>query len=657
MISMARRVPSGFVPIAEAYKRRDQSSYNIIAVCTNYLPPAQSRGTDFTMKMSIWDTSCIEAEDIGQEGMMVRLFYKTQSLFPPVENTGDIVILRSLKTKNQGSQWFGLSSFETSWVVISGTSLMDSTCDNFSDIEYREPPGEASASKKCRGPDPTLAELKYAKALLQEKDPSTLRGPPKSTALDVYTVMKESGGNPAPLKQQKYRMLKDLTSPAEHHGHQFVDLFGEICSVYYGSNVIEVKLTDFTEHPLLFDHARSGQEGDEFGYIKKDHPQTCPSGRMTITVNVWDALGNYIRKLDQDGDIKLGMYMRVRNVLIKMNRNGSVLEGHLRDNGNSFGTSISLHHPREAESDQSLKDLLQRRRAYDLEMRAKGLGLKQKDAMPKKRPAETELTDDTRQGMKRGKNAEKRERKRKLQEAKAAKASASGVLTHSASNQHVRCEAIEVPLTSLSTIIEGQFLQRKTPSGNPYRLPFQNCKYKSKVKVVDFFPDNLEDFTAPYRDSDYQALSDYESGDDEPVRLSYAQENPDSVRWEWHFFLMVEDSEKPKNHEGTTTPMILQVAGTDGDYLLNAEACDLRTNPTELAKLRQKLFVLWGDLEEKKLEHNVTGTQLNQPGHAVSSRPFECFVKEFGINARDENGIVLEDEYERMFSMFGTRIC
>ncbi|KAJ9652002.1 hypothetical protein H2198_008744 [Neophaeococcomyces mojaviensis] len=655
---MARRVPAGFKSIAEAAQSRDQLSYNVIGVCTDYLPPAMSRGTDFTMKMSLWDTSCAGAQDVGEDGMLIRMFYKRQSMFPPIENTGDIVILRNLKTKNQGSQWFGVSNFETSWVVISATSLMDSTCDNFSDVVFRQQESEHAAQKTGRAPDPTLAELKYAKALLEAKDPSTLRGPPKSTALDVYTIMKDNGGQPTPPKQQKYRMLKDLVSPAEYNGLQFADLLGEICKVYdNGGNVVEVKLTDYTEHPLLFDYATGGREGDDFAYIQQKNGWTGPVGRMTITVNVWGEHGNYIRKLARDGDIKLGMYMRVRNVQIKMDRNGSVLEGHLRDGGSSFGSSVSLHRPREAEHDKNLKELLQRKRAYDLETRAKGLGLQQTDVPSKKRAAEDELVRGTEQVKKQSKSARKREKNKKLHEETQARAPGSASLAQLASNQHVRCEGIEVPLTSLSTIIEGQFLQRETPSKNPYRLPFQNCKYKTKVKVVDFFPDRIEDFAIPYRVSDYEALSDHESGDEEGATLPYARQNPDHVRWDWHFFLMVEDPERSKNQDGTRDPIVLQVAGTDGDYLLNAEACDLRKEPTELAKLKQKLFVLWGDLEEKKLEHDATGTQLKQHGHAVSSRPFECFIKEFGIQARDENGRKVEDEYERIFSIFGTRIC
>ena len=87
---------------------------------------------------------------------------------------------------------------------------------------------------------------------------------------------------------------------------------------------------------------------------------------------------------------------------------------------------------------------------------------------------------------------------------------------------------------------------------------------------------------------------------------------------------------------------------TDGEFLLNQTACDLRQNPRELAVLREKLYVLWGDLAEKKKEAAAEEGDLKP-----SNRPFECYVKEYGVDVRRLEG---EAGYQRTFRLWGTRI-
>lgn len=133
--------------------------------------------------------------------------------------------------------------------------------------------------------------------------------------------------------------------------------------------------------------------------------------------------------------------------------------------------------------------------------------------------------------------------------------------------------------------------------------------------------------------------------------------------------------------------MQLLVAEQDGDFLLNMEAVDLRQNETVLAKLREKLFVLWGNLEERKQQMVEQGSE-GLP--ALNNMPFECCIKEYGVLVRgamdesddedeDEDGDVAMDgtaeragnttardlarerqkrgiEYERRFRIFGATI-
>lgn len=650
---MADKPPTGFLEIVEAEKKTDQQFYNIIGVCVDYLEPAQSRGTDLTMKLHLWDASCLRSTELQSYGMEVRCFYKDRGLFPPIRDVGDVVIIRQLKTLGKGSQRFGISNTSTKWCVISGMSLLDNTDPAFHGVGIRLP-ADLSRQKYY----PSLAEFRYAKTLVEAKDPSTFLGPPKSTALDVATIMTENGGKPPPMRN-KYRPLKEIQLPNDVAGLQFVDLVGEVRRVYSGlGNPVEIQLTDYTEHPLLYDYA------DSNGANMQNHSWGGPWGKMTITISAWDQHGEFVMKKVSTAEIDLGTYVRVTNVQIKMDKNGSLMQGHLRGGNSSAGTSITIHSSKDAEHMPELKELIARKRDYNVERKSKAIGFVREAPTGKRahEGADQETAEPPKK--KKSKSALHREKKR-LEKAKASgqaadqESSRNQPPTKVQSNQHVRCEGVSAKLTTINDIVQGDFLERSTPSGNPYRLPFQNCKYKSKLQVIDFFPDNLEDFATPYRTSDYEALSDYDSADDEDASLDYARRNSERIKWKWHFFLMVRDPVSPKAAKEESSTMLLQIAGQDGDYLLNMEACDLRDQPQELAKLKEKLFVLWGDLEEKKAETGKTGLQLElarDDEAMVSSKPFECLIKEYGVKAVSENGMGLNGHWERMFRIFGTNI-
>ena len=71
--------------------------------------------------------------------------------------------------------------------------------------------------------------------------------------------------------------------------------------------------------------------------------------------------------------------------------------------------------------------------------------------------------------------------------------------------------------------------------------------------------------------------------------------------------------------------MKLYIAEPDAQFLLNMDACDLRADARALAELREKLFILWGDLEEQKTQQRAivrSGRQaLAERDGNVSSSP------------------------------------
>lgn len=95
-------------------------------------------------------------------------------------------------------------------------------------------------------------------------------------------------------------------------------------------------------------------------------------------------------------------------------------------------------------------------------------------------------------------------------------------------NVSIKCKRLEDILTNESH-------EYKTPEGVEYRLPFQNICYRSDIRVVDFFPPNLEDFAVPEEpDNGRLAMSNSEELDTSSGPKSF-------TRWEWRFCLLVEN--------------------------------------------------------------------------------------------------------------------
>ncbi len=124
--------------------------------------------------------------------------------------------------------------------------------------------------------------------------------------------------------------------------------------------------------------------------------------------------------------------------------------------------------------------------------------------------------------------------------------------------------------------------------------------------------------------------------------------------------------------------MTVYIANGDAEFLLKLDAENLHTNPQALAALREKLFLLWGDLEEQKtaeaLEQNQTRKAMGQIewngqgktecGEAPRRKAFQCCLKEYGVRSRrrrhlEEGGDESGEEdlgWERRWRMFGTTI-
>lgn len=633
-------VPSDFVDLRNALSMPNVQ-HNVIGVCFDFLPAKKSKGTDYTTKFRLHDPSWI-----GSGGMEFRFFHRDEKRLPRIEHQGDVVILRNFQTRDRNGR-FGMSNFSTEWIVLP-LNKMNGT---FDDIKSAAIWSRQSSTKYGKS-SLSMAELQYAKYISEQEDPG--QWPSLNSADHVLTSITGE----MPPRKQKFTEIKDIQLPNKG-GLLYVELLGEVRKIFSTDSRTELSITDYTSHSQLYDYHYGGDEdgrdGDQFGYIKDDLKLwPGPWGRMTMSVTLWDAHHYFAVNSIKEGD-----FVYLRNIRIGLDRSESKLEGRCNgDKQHPSKVNVEVRKAKDAAQDELMKNLLRRKREYEAKAAAENLRFL-RDAQSKKRKVEAGGYHSQEENQK-SKKTRARDRKKKNRRPRAdpeeeiTKPTIEQAMPQHILNLNVRCLNHNVPCKTITDILDPSILQRKTPNGNSFSVPFQNCKYKSKIRVVDFFPDNVEDFAVPQKESDYDYLSDRGSDTESDVNLS--QVDAHRVKWIWRFFLLVEDAQPLKGNGATPAQMQLLVADSDGEFLLNQEAFDMRDerNKVELARTKEKLFHLWGDLQEWKEEARTLG-MLNRTSQA---RPFECLIKEYGARLPSYLGSAQKGDatYERIFRMFGVTI-
>ena len=264
-------------------------------------------------------------------------------------------------------------------------------------------------------------------------------------------------------------------------------------------------------------------------------------------------------------------------------------------------------------------------------------------------------------------------------------------------------------LTPLSTVIEPVYYTT-TIAGAETRLtlPFINAKYRSPVTVVDFRPHRIQDFAVGRRMTEYDLLSDDDGSAGGSFSSSSSSDEADGTLdryagrrvWQWRFALQLEDASTTRNSSAPARLWAV-VGNLDAQLLTGMNATDLRREPDELAALRDRMFQLWGDLEEKKaaaqaaqLQTARRGTAGRPPLHSsdneggddddgrrrrrrqqqggqegalpgpspsqVRNKPFACCIKQYGVRLPTRNPAEADAgegrKWERVFGLFGTKI-
>ncbi|RMY33157.1 hypothetical protein D0865_14537 [Hortaea werneckii] len=202
------------------------------------------------------------------------------------------------------------------------------------------------------------------------------------------------------------------------------------------------------------------------------------------------------------------------------------------------------------------------------------------------------------------------------------------------SNPHIRCSHEDIPLISLRDILDVDNVRHKARLGGAECIfPFVNANYRTQARVVGFEPSAIEDFAVPALPDDERELS--------PIDMEFTQPSPPG--YEWFFSLLLEEG------GGGGERMWVHLGHEEAQYLLGREMedpQDLRSAPQLLAKLRERLCILWGNLEEKGQDE------------PISNRPFECVVKEYGVEMDDDDAekALVPMGWKRHYRLYGTTI-
>jgi protection-of-telomeres protein 1 len=229
-----------------------------------------------------------------------------------------------------------------------------------------KPPGEASCAlypPTCtKDATPTVKESTFVSQLYHNIDKYRL--PSK----EEYQVMVVTSAN----VKNKFSLLRDVKDG------QFCDIVTQVVRPPHDAgDKVTIWVSDYTENPAFYkfsigmDGSSFGRDGDPYGYTDKFMVETAssqwpgPYGQRCLQITCWEPHATIVR----ESKIEPLTWVSIKNLQIKISRNGSNLEGYLREDRGSFGTKIGIQAiDSNADSenfDPRAKEALQRKREYD----------------------------------------------------------------------------------------------------------------------------------------------------------------------------------------------------------------------------------------------------------------------------------------------------
>ncbi|KAF2995693.1 hypothetical protein E8E13_003304 [Curvularia kusanoi] len=528
----------------------------------------KSRGTDWVLDFTIQDDFTIGSVG-GSSSMKCRIF-KPQPSLPKISGVGDIVILRNFKLGQWQERMEAIGSFNSSMLVfpadkIPVPELSQAYLLGTQRLMYHGTPG----AREC-----TIPEQKAVLSLKQSSSSSTQ---------DVRQHAALASINAS--DRRKDALIKDLTFD------KFYDVKAQVVNIYYSNHgTVELKVTDYTANKDLYEYV--DPEVDPELAFKRDW--RGPYGQVTLDVRLYEPHAAWAR-----GSLTHGDFIALRNLRTKMSPAGKI-EGILHED-RQFPDQIDVR--KLFGDDPAINEIKERGEAHEQHQARRGT-VHLVNA-PKKPSAKASAK----------KKAEKREKQR-LQKAAELKEieekQETWEVERTGVNKNILAAFTDIKPSTLSEILNNPHLNTRTAKGNPFFLPFVNCRHRSRVRVVDFFPPELEYFAHSLNDP------------------SWTPRSKKARSWEWGFVLLLEDADVPRN---TVPEQLRLIVNNDAaQHLGLPNAKDLKAEPKVLDQLKEKLFILWGNLAELKEELRARGTDLPLPpgDNRLDNKPFDCIIEEYG---------------------------
>ncbi|KAI9158707.1 Protection of telomeres protein [Paramyrothecium foliicola] len=673
----ATRLPSGFVTVQDVLdgKCSPSSKVNIVGIITDFRAPLPPRGphTDWKAEIQFYDKS---TEDDPDASLSLHIFRPKEHI--PDFGTGDIVVVIQAKVQRRAMHSLSLITNISTDIHV------------FSANQIPRPPANISValippSKKVNR-QLTESELKYVAQVYQVADKSRV------PTQDEYEVKKIQSTN----VRDKFRQLKDVQDGI------FCDLVVQVVKNPYDlGERVTLWVSDYTENKSFFNHSFSldnvdeRRESDPFGYgawksdtTKSEGGWTGPFGKRSLQLTCFEPHASAIRNCN----ISQGSWIMIRNVQVKFGHNFSNLEGYLReDRATPLKVNIFVLDLND-ELDERLKEAIRRKREYEKSKKNQLRSIVDAAKAGQKRKADMAEQDERPALRAKTRRREKRfsEQKSKADEAEAALLAELNKdgrdsrrhVTLAYADLLVKCENNDKAPSVVADALK-QVFHDSSIDGQSVRLPlpFVNLQYRLRARVVDYRPSRLEEFARLDVTSEYDILSDAEDSSSNSDSDGEPSSRAMSNKWEWRFFLKLEEATAQGGRSDQSIWVMVDNAAAQ--CLLDHDASDLNNSPDKVDDLRQRLFLLWGELEEHKsqqlqnIENIGRGAKRDRPPSdsddegqtneiaeqpsKIANRPFSCCIQQYGVKVREADPTKADAgkgrRWERVFRLFGTRIC
>ncbi|CZR39562.1 uncharacterized protein FPRO_04459 [Fusarium proliferatum ET1] len=659
----------GYVAIRDILdgKIANKALVNVYGLVSGFREAMQTKGKDYKCQVRLFDSS------VDDDSLIVFDIFRPKEDLPN-PGLGDVMLIRQAKVQSFGS---------------GGPSLLSTYNTKISQYKASKiprSPSEASCAlcppSSLKDTAPGNKENAFVSAMYHSIDKSRL---PSEETFETMVVTSRN-------VKDKFKLLQDIQEGC------FCDIVAQVVRPPHdGGDKMTLWVSDYTENPLFhnfsvgFDESSIGRDGDPFGYTDKyttaANPPGWPGpfGKRCIQITCWEPHVTALR----DQDMGTLAWVLVKNLQIKLGHSGANLEGFLREDRDPYGPKISIRmvgsNPDSENFDPRAKEGLQRKRQYERLRKGQAREIKEALRAGQKRKHGVESKSEPKKGNSKSRRNEKRSKSKANKQGEAREPTEQDVVPFMDLNSRVKCENEDKPASPIAEITK--LVQHETTVDDDLvklPLPFVNLNYRANVRVVDFSPSNLADFAYPKKESEYEDLSD--DGEESPPNSETEAEDEQPIQrtlddfsrarnWEWRFFLELEDAVVAENHKKQR--LWVAVDNQSAQLLTGLDACNLRRDKQALVKLRDKMFTLWGNLEEKKAAAQEAARKGKPPDDSddddqqqpepknsgktqLTNRAFPCCIKQYGIKVAEPepsqanagNG----KRWQRMFQLFGARI-